>query len=137
MRFQVLATDYDGTIAHDGVVHDETVKALKKAKAKGLRLVMVTGRELTELFNVFEHTELFERIVAENGAGTYSTRQRRRWIRSRRRRPQLSSSACSVRQFPSPSGTPSSRQSNRTSIRCSRLSGSSASSGTSSSTRAR
>jgi hydroxymethylpyrimidine pyrophosphatase-like HAD family hydrolase len=68
MRFQVLATDYDGTIAHDGVVDDETVKALKHAKGKGLRLVMVTGRELTELFNVFEHIGLFERIVAENGA---------------------------------------------------------------------
>jgi hydroxymethylpyrimidine pyrophosphatase-like HAD family hydrolase len=68
MRFQVLATDYDGTIAHDGVVSDETVKALEAARNSGLRLVMVTGRELTELFNVFEHTSLFERIVAENGA---------------------------------------------------------------------
>jgi hydroxymethylpyrimidine pyrophosphatase-like HAD family hydrolase len=71
MKFEVLATDYDGTIAHDGVVDQPTVDALLRARHAGLRLVMVTGRELSDLFNTFAHSDLFERIVAENGAVLY------------------------------------------------------------------
>ena len=71
MRYQVLATDYDGTIAFDGQVDEPTIAALGRAKAEGLRLVLVTGRELTDLFNTFEHSDIFERIVAENGAVLY------------------------------------------------------------------
>src|ERR671911_657622 len=36
-----------------------------------MRLIMVTGRELTDLFNTFAHVSLFDRIVAENGAILY------------------------------------------------------------------
>lgn len=71
MIFEALATDYDGTIAHDGIVDDATVDALKRAKDAGLRLIMVTGRELTDLFNTFAGTDLFDRVVAENGAVLY------------------------------------------------------------------
>ena len=71
MRFAALATDYDGTIAFDGCVDEPTVAALQRARARGLRLIMVTGRELTDLFNTFEYSDLFERIVAENGAVLY------------------------------------------------------------------
>lgn len=68
MKYTVLATDYDGTLAHDGVVDDATLDALQRARAAGLRLVMVTGRELTSLFNTFAAFPVFEKIVAENGA---------------------------------------------------------------------
>jgi hydroxymethylpyrimidine pyrophosphatase-like HAD family hydrolase len=71
MTFEALATDYDGTIAHDGVVDQPTLDALARARAGGLRLIMVTGRELRDLFSVFPHPALFERIVAENGAVLY------------------------------------------------------------------
>jgi hydroxymethylpyrimidine pyrophosphatase-like HAD family hydrolase len=71
MRFEALATDYDGTIAHDGTVYQPTLDALSRARAAGLRLVMVTGRELRDLFSVFPHPAIFERIVAENGAVLY------------------------------------------------------------------
>ena len=71
MRYLALATDYDETIAFDGRVDEPTVDALRRVKAAGLRLVLVTGRELTDLFNTFEHPDLFERIVAENGAVIY------------------------------------------------------------------
>jgi hydroxymethylpyrimidine pyrophosphatase-like HAD family hydrolase len=71
MRFRALATDYDGTIAYDGSVDDETIAALDRARAQGVRLIMVTGRELPDLFNTFAHPDLFERIVAENGAVLY------------------------------------------------------------------
>jgi hydroxymethylpyrimidine pyrophosphatase-like HAD family hydrolase len=71
MKFDALATDYDGTIAKDGVVDQATVDALGRAAAAGLRLIMVTGRELADLFNTFAHADLFDRIVAENGAVLY------------------------------------------------------------------
>lgn len=71
MKYQALATDFDGTIAHDGIVDGSTLDALGRARDAGLRLVMVTGRELSDLFNTFSHAELFDRIVAENGAVVY------------------------------------------------------------------
>jgi hydroxymethylpyrimidine pyrophosphatase-like HAD family hydrolase len=71
MKFRALATDYDGTIAYDGHVDEGTVAALRRVRDAGLQLVMVTGRELADLFNTFEHSDLFDRIVAENGAVLY------------------------------------------------------------------
>lgn len=71
MRYRALATDYDGTIAHDGRVDADTVAALHRVRDAGLRLIMVTGRELTDLFNTFDYVDLFDRIVAENGAVLY------------------------------------------------------------------
>ena len=68
MRYRAIATDYDGTLACDGRVDAPTVEALLRARAAGITLMMVTGRELTDLFHTFAHANLFERIVAENGA---------------------------------------------------------------------
>jgi hydroxymethylpyrimidine pyrophosphatase-like HAD family hydrolase len=71
MPYTTIATDYDGTLAHDGQVDTDTLEALGRARAAGLRLVMVTGRELDDLFSTFAQTALFDRIVAENGALLY------------------------------------------------------------------
>jgi hydroxymethylpyrimidine pyrophosphatase-like HAD family hydrolase len=71
LTFDAVAIDYDGTLAHDGVVDPPTVNALARGRDAGLRLVMVTGRELTDLFNTFSQSALFDRIVAENGAVLY------------------------------------------------------------------
>lgn len=71
MRFHVLACDYDGTLALDGHVDAATVAALKSLRASGRKLVLVTGRQLAELLTIFPEAELFERIVAENGALLY------------------------------------------------------------------
>src|SRR6266700_5918526 len=68
MKYAALATDYDGTIAFGGQVDEPTLEALRHVREVGLRLVMVTGRELSDLFNTFPHHSLFDRIVAENGA---------------------------------------------------------------------
>ncbi len=68
MTYRAVATDYDGTLAHAGTVDDDTVESLRQARAAGLRLILVTGRELTSLFNTFDNADLFDRIVAENGA---------------------------------------------------------------------
>lgn len=72
MIYRALATDYDGTLAHDGRVDEATLDALRRARRAGLHLIMVTGRELADLFNTFSQPELFEQIVVENGAVLYT-----------------------------------------------------------------
>ena len=68
MRHRVLACDYDGTLATEGVCSDQTVEALQRVAAAGVRLVLVTGRTREELEDVFDPGTLFEAIVVENGA---------------------------------------------------------------------
>ena len=58
----------DGTLAHDGVVDAATLDALRRLRDADLSLLMVTGRELPSLASVFPHLNLFDRVVAENGA---------------------------------------------------------------------
>ena len=72
MRYHALATDYDGTLAHDGHVDEPTVAALERLLATGRKLVLVTGRELDELLGIFPEIHLFEQVVAENGALLYT-----------------------------------------------------------------
>jgi HAD superfamily hydrolase (TIGR01484 family) len=71
MRYFGLATDYDGTIASRGRVSQETIDALVAVSESGRRLVLVTGRELPDLLQVFPQADIFDRIVAENGALLY------------------------------------------------------------------
>jgi hydroxymethylpyrimidine pyrophosphatase-like HAD family hydrolase len=68
MHYLALATDYDGTLAHDSHVSDETLAALERLKTSGRKLILVTGRELPELESVFPDYRLCDVIVAENGA---------------------------------------------------------------------
>src|SRR6266404_6171704 len=71
MRYLALASDYDGTLATHGVVFPETLDALERLRRSGRKLIMVTGRELPDLERVFPRFDLFDRIVAENGAVVY------------------------------------------------------------------
>lgn len=71
MRYLALACDYDGTLATHGAVPDRVVWALAMLRQSGRRLVLVTGRQLPELLDVFPHIELFDRAVVENGALLY------------------------------------------------------------------
>ena len=71
MRYMALATDYDGTIAHDGVVDEATVAALARLKESGRKVILVTGRVLPELLDIFRPLDVFDRVVAENGAILY------------------------------------------------------------------
>ena len=76
MYFAALATDYDGTLAHDGVVTSATLAALRRLKETGRKLIMVTGRELPDLQQVFAGLDIFDLIVAENGALLYEPERR-------------------------------------------------------------
>jgi HAD superfamily hydrolase (TIGR01484 family) len=78
VRFVALATDYDGTLASDGRVSDATLAALRNFRQSGRKVILVTGRVLSDLETVFSNFELFDWVVAENGAVLYnpSTREK-------------------------------------------------------------
>lgn len=69
--YQALATDFDGTLAHNGKVTPRTLIAIERFRASGKKLVLVTGRELEELIRVFPEIGLCDLVVAENGALLY------------------------------------------------------------------
>ena len=72
MRFETLATDFDGTFADNGVVEPSTLVAMQRLRASGRHAVMVTGRQIEDLHSVFSRTDLFDVIVAENGGVLYT-----------------------------------------------------------------
>jgi len=71
MHYLILATDYDGTLASGGKVSDPTLEALKKLQKTGRKLILVTGRQLDDLCQVFPEVNLFDCVVSENGAALY------------------------------------------------------------------
>lgn len=71
MRYVALATDYDGTLATHGKVAESTLEALRRVRVSGRKLLMVTGRHLPDLKSVFSRLDLFDLVVAENGALLY------------------------------------------------------------------
>ena len=65
--FRAVALDFDGTLA-DGQVAPATVAALTDARARGIRVILVTGRIMSELRAVFPDVdEHIDAVVAENG----------------------------------------------------------------------
>jgi hydroxymethylpyrimidine pyrophosphatase-like HAD family hydrolase len=68
VRYQVLATDYDGTIAAGGHVDNRTRAALRLVRSSGRRILLVTGRDVPSVARVFDELALFDLVVAENGA---------------------------------------------------------------------
>jgi hydroxymethylpyrimidine pyrophosphatase-like HAD family hydrolase len=71
MRYYALACDYDGTLAPDGRAGAETLDALRAVRGSGRKLILVTGRLLPDLAAMLEPLDLFDRIIAENGAVLY------------------------------------------------------------------
>lgn len=71
MQIRTLATDYDGTIATHGTVDPDTLAALRRLRDAGGTLILVTGREMPQLCEVFPELGLFHLVVAENGALLY------------------------------------------------------------------
>jgi len=68
MKFNLLALDYDGTIAADGELNPEVRSALIEARRKEITLILATGRILGDLQRLPCSLELFDAVVAENGA---------------------------------------------------------------------
>jgi hypothetical protein len=77
MRYVALAAGFDGTLARDGRCDERCLDALRSLAATGRKLILVTGRVLRELLEIFPEARLFDYVVAENGAVMYhpATRQ--------------------------------------------------------------
>src|SRR5438874_1867886 len=84
MRYLALCCDYDGTLATEGEVFPETAAALERLVASKRRLVLVTGRELDQLQTVCPYLDLFEYVVAENGALLYEPATRKETLLAQR-----------------------------------------------------
>lgn len=68
MRLRAIAVDYDGTIATDGVLHPAVRESIRQARQRGVVVVIVTGRILSDLRCVAGSLDFVDGIVAENGA---------------------------------------------------------------------
>jgi hydroxymethylpyrimidine pyrophosphatase-like HAD family hydrolase len=84
MRYFALASDYDGTLAHHGKVDEATLSALRRFKESGRKFILVTGRELPELLQIFPQSDLCDMIVAENGALLYRPSSREERVLAKR-----------------------------------------------------
>jgi hydroxymethylpyrimidine pyrophosphatase-like HAD family hydrolase len=68
LKFEVLALDYDGTIARDGVLDSDVRTSIADARARGIVVILVTGRILADLKQVAGNLQFVDAVVAENGA---------------------------------------------------------------------
>jgi hydroxymethylpyrimidine pyrophosphatase-like HAD family hydrolase len=68
VKFCTLALDYDGTIARDGQLDPDVKVAIQQARARGITVVVVTGRILADLKRVAGDLNFVDGVVAENGA---------------------------------------------------------------------
>lgn len=71
MRYVAVATDYDNTLAVGGRVEQKTVAALERLNQSGRKIILVTGRRLPDILDIFPEIGLCERVVADNGAVLY------------------------------------------------------------------
>jgi hydroxymethylpyrimidine pyrophosphatase-like HAD family hydrolase len=72
MQYHALAVDYDGTLATDGLVDEKTIDALRRLRESGRKLILVTGRIIEQLRQVFPQLRLCDLVVADNGALLYN-----------------------------------------------------------------
>jgi hypothetical protein len=68
MKLKAFALDYDGTIATDGRLSAAVDEAIGRVRARGIQVLLVTGRRLDELRAVAGNLTRFDGVVAENGA---------------------------------------------------------------------
>ncbi|HEY9098034.1 MAG TPA: HAD-IIB family hydrolase [Thiobacillus sp.] len=71
MRYLALVTDYDGTLSQDDELSEQVISALERLRVSGRRAILVTGRQLDDLLAVCPCAQLFDLVVAENGAIVY------------------------------------------------------------------
>lgn len=68
MKFSTLAIDFDGTIAQNDILDPGVREAIADLRAKGIVVVLVTGRILEDLRRVAGDLHFVDAVVAENGA---------------------------------------------------------------------
>jgi hydroxymethylpyrimidine pyrophosphatase-like HAD family hydrolase len=68
MRWKALATDFDGTLAHNGIVVEPAKQGLTRLREAGVKIILVTGRELADFAMLDIPLSTFDLVIAENGA---------------------------------------------------------------------
>src|SRR5437762_13214968 len=68
MKLSVIALDYDGTIARGDTVDPSVREAIAAARSRGIVVLLVTGRILSELQRVAGDLHFVDGVIAENGA---------------------------------------------------------------------
>ena len=68
MKLSVIALDYDGTIAQGDRLDPSVRAAIADARTRGITVLLVTGRILSELRRVAGDLHFVDAVVAENGA---------------------------------------------------------------------
>lgn len=68
MKLSVLALDYDGTIASDGVLDPDVKAAITEVRARGITVMLISGRIVSDLQQVAGNLDFADVVVAENGA---------------------------------------------------------------------
>ncbi len=68
MNLSTLALDFDGTIARNDVLDPGVRQAIADVRARGIVVVLVTGRILEDLRRVAGDLHFVDAVVAENGA---------------------------------------------------------------------
>jgi len=68
MKFSALALDYDGTIALNGILDRAVRGAIAEARHRNIAVILVTGRQLSDLRRLVGDLACFDVVVAENGA---------------------------------------------------------------------
>jgi len=68
VKLSVIALDYDGTIAQGDRLDPSVRGAIADARTRGITVLLVTGRILSELRRVAGDLHFVDAVVAENGA---------------------------------------------------------------------
>ena len=68
MKFSVLALDFDGTIAEHDRLDPAVATAITDLRARGVVVVLATGRIIDDLARVAGDLRFVDAVVAENGA---------------------------------------------------------------------
>ena len=120
MHFAALALDYDGTIALEGSVADSTARALRLIRESGRKLVLVTGRIISDLVVACDVLDHFRLRCRGKRRGSLQARNKRKHSPGRSVLPSASSTNCApaacCHSRPARSYSP---PRNRKSIKCS------------------
>ncbi len=68
MRLSVIALDYDGTLTRGDSLDPSVRDAIAAARTRGVVVLLVTGRILSELRRVIGDLHFVDGVIAENGA---------------------------------------------------------------------
>jgi len=68
VRLAAFAVDFDGTLTRDGRLAADVRESIAEVRRRGIKVVLATGRRLSDLQEAAGDVTCFDAIVAENGA---------------------------------------------------------------------